>query len=145
MKENNELLASAKLTSKGQITIPKIVRETLNIEEGDSVIFYLDEKKNIKISNQGGIIACRCLNNNVKNYQSDAEEINPSELLKKAGITEEELKINLAFYLTITLESGKQYQAEIKTELPTGNVVEEGNTSTEITDLKDVVFKRTHT
>lgn len=100
--------------------------------------------KNLKISNQGGIIAFRCSNNNVTKYQSDEEEINHSELLKKAGITEEELKINLAFYLTITLESGKQYQAEIKTELPTGNVVEEGNTSTEITDLKDVVFKRTH-
>ena len=35
MEEKNELLASAKLTSKGQITIPKIVRETLNIEEGE--------------------------------------------------------------------------------------------------------------
>ena len=54
MEEKNELLASAKLTSKGQITIPKIVRETLNIEEGDSVIFYLDEKKNIKISKYSG-------------------------------------------------------------------------------------------
>lgn len=52
MEEKNKLLASAKLTSKGQITIPKIVRETLNIEEGDSVIFYLDKKKNIKISNR---------------------------------------------------------------------------------------------
>ena len=52
MKEKNELLTSAKLTSKGQITIPKIVRETLNIEEGDSVIFYFNEKKNIKISNR---------------------------------------------------------------------------------------------
>ncbi len=52
MREKNELLASAKLTSKGQITIPKIVRETLNIEEGDSVIFYLGEKNNIKISNR---------------------------------------------------------------------------------------------
>ena len=52
MKESSELLASAKLTSKGQITIPKIVRETLNVKEGDSVIFYLDEKKNIKISNR---------------------------------------------------------------------------------------------
>ena len=100
--------------------------------------------KNLKISNQGGIIAFRCSNNNVTKYQSDEEEINHSELLKKAGITEEELKINLTFNLTITLESGKEYQAEIKTELPTGNVVEEGNTSIEITDLKDVVFKRTH-
>ncbi len=52
MKEKNELLASSKLTSKGQITIPKIVRTTLDIEEGDSVIFYLDAKKNIKISNR---------------------------------------------------------------------------------------------
>ena len=52
MKESNELLAAARLTSKGQITIPKIVRETLNIEEGDSVVFYLDEKSNIKISNR---------------------------------------------------------------------------------------------
>ena len=100
--------------------------------------------KNLKISNQGGIIAFRCSNNNVTKYQSDEEEINHSELLKKAGITEGELKINLTFNLTITLESGKEYQAEIKTELPTGNVIEEGNTSTEITDLKDVVFKRTH-
>ena len=46
------MLASAKLTSKGQNTIPKIVRETMNIEEWDSVIFYLDEKKDIKISNR---------------------------------------------------------------------------------------------
>ena len=52
MKEDNELLATAKLTSKGQITIPKIVRETLDIEEGDLVVFYLDEKNNVKISNR---------------------------------------------------------------------------------------------
>ena len=51
MKDNN-LLASAKLTSKGQITIPKIVRDTLGLGVGDSVIFYLDDKKNIKISNR---------------------------------------------------------------------------------------------
>lgn len=51
MKEN-ELLAFAKLTSKGQITIPKIVREKLNANVGDSIIFYLDGKKNIKISNR---------------------------------------------------------------------------------------------
>ena len=100
--------------------------------------------KNLKISNQGGIIAFRCSNNNVAKYQSDEEEINHSELLKKAGVTEEDLKVNLTFQLTITLESGKEYQAEIKTELPTGNVIEEGSTSTEITDLQDVVFKRIH-
>ena len=59
-------------------------------------------------------------------------------------IVEDDLKVNLTFHLTIILESGKEYQAEIKIELPTGNVIEEGSTSTEITDLEDVVFKRTH-
>ena len=54
--------------------------------------------KNLKVANQGGIIAFRCSNNNVVKYQSDEEEINHSELLKKAGVTAEELKINLAFY-----------------------------------------------
>ena len=100
--------------------------------------------KNLKISNQGGIIAFRCSNNNVAKYQSDEEEINHSELLKKASVTEEDLKVNLTFQLTITLESGKEYQAEIRTELPTGNVIEEGSSSTEMTDLEDVVFKRIH-
>ena len=98
--------------------------------------------KNLKISNQGGIIAFRCSNNYVTKYKSDEEEINHSELLKKAGVTEEKLKMNLSFNLNIILESGKEYQAEVKTELPTGNVIEEGNTSTEITDLTDIVFKR---
>lgn len=100
--------------------------------------------KNLKIANQGGIIAFRCSNNNVAKYQSDEEEINHGELLKKAGITEEDLKMKLTFDLTIILESGKEYQAEVKTELPIGNVIEEGNTSTEITDLKDIIFKRIH-
>lgn len=98
--------------------------------------------KNLKISNQGGIVAFRCSNNNIAKYQSDEEEINHNELLKKAGVTDEDLKIKLTFNLNIKLESGKEYQAEITTELPTGNVIEEGNTSIEITNFDDIVFKR---
>ena len=98
--------------------------------------------KNLKISNQGGIVAFRCSNNYIAKYQSDEEEINHDELLKKAGVTEEDLKIKLTFNLNIKLESGKEYQAEITTELPTGNVIEEGNTSTEITNFDDIIFKR---
>lgn len=52
MKNNNELLDTAKLTSKGQITIPKQVRDLLKLEQGDSVVFYVDENKNIKIANK---------------------------------------------------------------------------------------------
>ncbi len=33
----------ARLTAKGQITIPKSVRQALNVEEGDQLIFTKDE------------------------------------------------------------------------------------------------------
>ena len=100
--------------------------------------------KNLKISNQGGIVAFRCSNNHVANYKSNDEEINHNDLLKKCNIANEDLQIKLSFHLTIKLESGKEYQAEIKLELPTGNVVENGNASTEITDLDNIIFKRIH-
>ena len=33
---------SARLTTKGQVTIPSAVRKALSLEEGDSVIFRVD-------------------------------------------------------------------------------------------------------
>lgn len=36
---------AAKVTSKGQITIPKPVREALGIAEGDRVVSRIDEKR----------------------------------------------------------------------------------------------------
>jgi AbrB family looped-hinge helix DNA binding protein len=34
---------AAKLTSKGQITVPKAVRESLELEPGDQVLFRLED------------------------------------------------------------------------------------------------------
>ncbi|MHB8508069.1 MAG: AbrB/MazE/SpoVT family DNA-binding domain-containing protein [Candidatus Dormibacteria bacterium] len=39
--------AAARLTSKGQITIPKAVREALGLHEGDAVIFRVDGERAI--------------------------------------------------------------------------------------------------
>jgi AbrB family looped-hinge helix DNA binding protein len=36
---------AAKVTSKGQITIPKDVRDALGIEEGDEVVFRVEEHR----------------------------------------------------------------------------------------------------
>jgi len=33
----------ARLTSKGQVTIPKIVREVLGLQEGDTVVFRVEQ------------------------------------------------------------------------------------------------------
>lgn len=55
MKEKNNLVESAKITSKGQITIPKKIRELLDLSDGDYVVFYYDENKNVKIGNEKNI------------------------------------------------------------------------------------------
>lgn len=100
--------------------------------------------RNLEISNQGGMIAFRCANNNIGTYTSNEDEqINYNELLKKLNIKEEDLKFDLLFDITITLNSGKVFKAEeIKLELPNKNIVEDGTSGRENTDLKDVVFKR---
>jgi len=33
---------AAKMTSKGQVTVPKVVRDALGIEAGDEVVFRVD-------------------------------------------------------------------------------------------------------
>ena len=37
--------ASAKLTSKGQLTIPKPVREALDLHQGDEVVFRVERSR----------------------------------------------------------------------------------------------------
>lgn len=38
-------MTQAKVTSKGQITIPKMVRDALGIHEGDSVLFRVEGER----------------------------------------------------------------------------------------------------
>jgi AbrB family looped-hinge helix DNA binding protein len=37
--------AAARITSKGQVTVPKAVREALGIKEGDEVVFRVEGKR----------------------------------------------------------------------------------------------------
>jgi antitoxin PrlF len=36
---------AARLTSKGQVTVPKAVREALGLEEGDQVVFRVEGRR----------------------------------------------------------------------------------------------------
>lgn len=111
----------------------------------ESIEYTGDMESNLKqqkISNQGGIVAFRCSNNHLTSYTSNDEEINHHELLKKAGIQQEDLETKLTFDLIIKLEEKKEYKTTIDLDFPVDNVIEKGTTSKEITDLKKFIFKR---
>lgn len=99
--------------------------------------------KNLKISNQGGMIVFRCANDNVAEYNSnEEEEININGLLKKVDISEENLQFKLSFDVIIKTRDLKEYKAEVSIELPAQGIKENDVSSNEEVDLKDVVFKR---
>ena len=99
--------------------------------------------KNLKISNQGGLVVFRYGVTNVANYISNEDEqINHNELLKKLNVNNDDLKFNISFDILMKLKSGKTYKSNIILDLPIDDVVSNGTQSKEYTDLKDIVFKR---
>lgn len=69
---------SARLTSKGQITIPKSVRQSLNLEEGDRVIF-IEEEDGKMVVKKGALVI----------FDEFANSI--SQEAKEKGITEDDM------------------------------------------------------
>jgi len=110
------------------------------------IIFNGDKSANIqelKIGNQGGIIAFRCSNSNVGTYKSSEDkEIAYKGLLKKLNINNEDLKATIYFDVTIELDSGKSFKGTYNIDIPVDDIVSNGQTAVEITDFKDTVFKR---
>lgn len=110
-------------------------------------IEYLSDLKtdlsNLKISNQGGTIIIRTVNKTGKRYISNDKQLEHNgKLLEKVGISYEQVKASIEFDLVINLESDLSYRATIELEFPTGNIIEQGSSNTEIKDMKNIVFKR---
>lgn len=73
---------SARLTSKGQITIPKTVRQSLNLEEGDRILF-IEEEDGTMVVKKGALVV----------FDEFANSI--SQEAKEKGITEDEMLAEL--------------------------------------------------
>lgn len=112
----------------------------------DRIEFVGEDQSNLKqskITNQGGLVVFRCSNYKIGEYLSNEEEIIHNQLLQKAGILKENLKIDLNFDVILKLQSGKEFKANVSLNLPTEEIVEKGTDSKEITELENLVFKRT--
>ena len=47
-------IKEAILSSKGQITVPKAIREILHVENGDSLVFYIEDDE-VKITSTSNL------------------------------------------------------------------------------------------
>ena len=47
-------IKEAILSSKGQITVPKAIREILHVENGDSLVFYIEDNE-VKITSTSNL------------------------------------------------------------------------------------------
>ena len=75
-------------------------------------------------------------------YQRSKDFISQYEELKKSGQKKEDIQFRISF--DVIVETGKQnkFKGNITLELPTGNILEEGVSTLEITDLENIIFKR---
>lgn len=101
------------------------------------------EIKKLEIANQGGLILLRYAIEDLGEYTSDLDEVKQDgTILKAQDIKYEELKCKIAFDLSIQLKSEIIYTTTITLDLPAGNIIEEGTSHYEKTNLKDLIFKR---
>ena len=110
----------------------------------DNIVFEGKQSSDIQsleISNQGGIVAFRCANENLGNYISNDKELDNTKFLKGLNLNYEQMKAKISFDLEITLEGGRKFKTTIELEIPNKDVIEKGTSGRDLTDL-DIVFKR---
>lgn len=113
-----------------------------------NITYYANTTDNLEkqeICQDGGMIAFRISNKNIGQYISneDIEIKYDKSLLEKAGIEEENLKFTFEIDLKIELENNEKYKGTITLELPVDTFEKGGAVNKEITDLKEIIFKRT--
>ena len=100
--------------------------------DADSTYGYINEYKgNILPGENGGCI--------VKNNES---VIYNGSLLSAINVSNDDLKFEISFDLTITLDNNISFTGTFNLALPAGDVINEDEPYIKIKDFSDVVFKR---
>jgi len=77
----------SRLSAKGQVTVPKAIRERLNLREGDRVAF-LEERGKV-ILTKASVVALRDLQETIRK-EADAQGLTEEELLRELERVREE-------------------------------------------------------
>ena len=160
-KETKETIKEVKInnfktTEKSQIGNVKIYRPTGDLgnelykySEQDylnSEIIYtgatVDTLKNLEIRNEGGMIGFRTSLEDLGNFTSNDSVTYDGNLLSKIGVTNDKIKFNLSFDLTITLNNNVNFTGTFNLNLPCGDIINEVEPHLELTDFSDIIFKR---
>jgi len=102
------------------------------------------DEQQLVINNQGGVIGFSILIGSIGKYQMNDDETVAIDgtLLKKSGITMEDIKMEVSFDIIIETEAGDRFKASDTINLPSGNILDEGVSNEKVTELSDLVFKR---
>ena len=102
-----------------------------------------DNEKALEVGNQGGRILFRIVNKNVGEYVSNEDEeiAYDGTLLKKIGLNNENIEMKVSFDVIIETNVAK-YRGNIKLNLPSGDILNEGVCNIDKKDFSDVAFKR---
>ena len=149
----NVIIENFELTypNKGNINLSRIIKneDTSNnyvIENINQYKFIGAENTSLEeltISNQGGNIGFRIINNNLGTYSSNEEEINyDGRILNLQNIKNEDIKFTIKFDLLIELVDGKKYKTNIQLELPVGDILTNGVEVVEYENIESLLYKR---
>lgn len=68
-------MLTSKITGKGQVTIPKAIRETLDIEEGDYISYEVrDNEIAIKKLPKANLEWARAINSTLSEWEDDLDD-----------------------------------------------------------------------
>lgn len=100
------------------------------------------ELKDLQIGNQGGLIACRFVNENIGTFILDENETLKMDgtLINKTDKKADDLKFIVVFDVVINLE-GKKFETTVKVNLPVDELLENGTANLKLTK-DNFVFKR---
>lgn len=148
--ENIQILKNVKL-GKIQVYMPNSLNDGFYKYTNDYLVnsgltyrgAATDNPKTLEICNQGGGIYISFSNLGLGNYKSNEDEVieQGGSILEKMNISEEDLKFRVSFDLIIEVQD-KSYKANLVLDLPEEGVVGQKETHREITDFKNVIFKR---